>query len=78
MFIESARPYHFFPKERYANHFALCGDDKSKRVAINISPLCGDDSGHVVQRINRRTFEAKPFRTSLLHTAASPLFLSRK
>ncbi|HXI25923.1 MAG TPA: TolC family protein [Pyrinomonadaceae bacterium] len=62
MFIESARPYHFFRKERNAKHFALCGgDDKSNRVAINISPLCGDDSGHVVQRTNRRTFEAKQF-----------------
>jgi len=33
---------------------------RSNRVAINISPLCGDDSGHVLQRTNRRTFETKP------------------
>jgi len=29
-------------------------------VAINISPLCGDESVHILQRTNQRTFEAKP------------------
>jgi hypothetical protein len=29
-------------------------------VTINISPLCGDDSVHILQRTNRRTYEAKP------------------
>ena len=33
---------------------------RGDRVAINISPLCGDDSVHILQRTNRRTFEAKP------------------
>ena len=32
----------------------------SNRVAINISPLCGYDSVHILQRTNGRTFEAKP------------------
>ena len=30
MFIEHARPSHFFRKERNAKHFALCGDDKEQ------------------------------------------------
>src|SRR4051794_4436357 len=33
---------------------------RGNRVAIDISPLCGDDSVHTVQRTNRGTFEAKP------------------
>ena len=33
---------------------------RGNRVAINISPLCGDDSVHILQSTNRRTFEAKP------------------
>jgi hypothetical protein len=60
MFIENARPSHFFRKERNAEHFALCGDDKSNRVAIKISPLRGDDSVHILHKTNRRVFEAKP------------------
>ena len=62
MFIESARPSHFFRNERNAKHFARCGDDMNNRVAINISPLCGDDSVHILQKTYRRTFEAKPSR----------------
>jgi len=34
---------------------------RGNRVAINISPFCGDDSVHTLQRTNRRTFEAKPY-----------------
>jgi hypothetical protein len=49
MFIESARPSYFFRKERNAD-FALCGDDKSNLGAINISPPCGDDAVHILQR----------------------------
>jgi hypothetical protein len=49
MFIESAWPSHFFRKERNTKHFALCGDDKGNRIAINISPLCGDDSVHILR-----------------------------
>src|SRR5436190_2802580 len=33
---------------------------RGNRVAINISPLCGDDSVHILQRTNRRTFDEKP------------------
>ena len=33
---------------------------RGDRVAINISPLCGDDWVHILQRIDLRTFEAKP------------------
>jgi hypothetical protein len=40
---------------------------RGNRVAKNISPLCGDDSVHILQRANRRTFEAKPTRTLLVH-----------
>jgi hypothetical protein len=56
MFIETARPSHFFRKERNAEHFALCGDDKSNRMSINLSPLCGDDS---VQSTTQMTLAAK-------------------
>jgi hypothetical protein len=34
--------------------------NRGNRLAINISPLCGDDSVHILQRTNRRTLEAKP------------------
>jgi hypothetical protein len=33
---------------------------RGDRVAINISPLCGEDSVHILQRTNRRTVAAKP------------------
>jgi hypothetical protein len=32
---------------------------RGNRIAINISPLCSEDSVHILQRANRRTFEAK-------------------
>jgi hypothetical protein len=32
---------------------------ESARVAINISPLCGDDSVEILQSHQPRTFEAK-------------------
>ena len=43
-------------KSGMLKHFALCGDDKSNSVAINISPLCGEHSVYDLQRSNRRTF----------------------
>ncbi len=46
---------------------------KVNRVAINISPLCGDDSAHLLQRTNRRTFEAKPVRAITLVANASSI-----
>jgi hypothetical protein len=33
---------------------------RGDRPAIKISPLCGDDSVHILKRTNRRAFETKP------------------
>jgi hypothetical protein len=33
---------------------------RGDRLTINISPLCGDDLVHSLQRTNRRTLAAKP------------------
>jgi len=33
---------------------------RGRRIAINISPLCGDDAVQILQNNERRTFEAKP------------------
>ena len=59
MFIESTRPSHFFRKERNAGISLFAEMVRGDGVAINISPLCGDDFSSHPSRINRRTFEAK-------------------
>jgi len=51
--------FSLFRKERNARHFAFAETMRGNRITINISPLCGDDSIHIFQGINRRTFEAK-------------------
>ena len=60
IFIESPPPSHFFRKERNAKAFrSLRRLIRCSRIAINISPLRGDDSV-ILQRTNRNDFEAKP------------------
>src|SRR6185503_3249635 len=44
MFIEIDRPSHFFRKERNAGISLFAEITRGNRLAINISPLCGDDS----------------------------------
>jgi WD40 repeat protein len=49
---------------------------RDEHVAINISPLCGDDSVQILQRTNRKTFGAKPgafVNHFLIFRAALPL-----
>jgi hypothetical protein len=60
MFIESAGLLTFSAKSEMLSISLFAEMIRRDRVAINISPLCGDDSVDVLQRTNQRTFEAKP------------------
>jgi len=61
MFIEHAHGLLTASAKRERQAFrALRKMIRGNRVAINISPLCGDESAHVLQISDRRTCEAQP------------------
>jgi hypothetical protein len=51
MFIESARPSHSAAKSEMLIISLFAEMRRGNRVAINISPLCGDDSVHTLREL---------------------------